>query len=118
MREVKKEKARRKLGNKVVQKYGTIEVGDGRLRIISRNEKETEVREESSRKVEERKLKNYVEDVVKRVRIHYKLANKWPHNEAAELTTRWKDYVTKCAPYLHVIKHLPWVWEDEGSCQS
>ena len=43
--------------------------------MISRNEKETEVREESSRKVEERNLKNYVEDVVKKVRIHYKLAN-------------------------------------------
>jgi hypothetical protein len=64
--------------------------------MISRNEKETEVREESSRKVEERKLKNYVEDVVKKVRIHYKLANQWPRNEAAELTVRWKDCNKVC----------------------
>jgi hypothetical protein len=42
--------------------------------MISHNEKETEVREESSRKVEERKLKNYMEDVVKKKKIHYKLA--------------------------------------------
>jgi hypothetical protein len=71
-----------------------------------------------ARAIEKRKLKNYVEDVVKKVRIHYKLANQWPRIEAAELTVRWKNHVTKCAPFLYVIKHLSRVWEDGEGSQS
>lgn len=46
--------------------------------IISRNEKGTEAREE---RVEERGPKNYVEDVGKKIIIHYKQANLWSHEE-------------------------------------
>jgi hypothetical protein len=40
--EADKDKARRRLGNKQVQKYGVISLGDGRLRTANRNEEEDE----------------------------------------------------------------------------
>jgi hypothetical protein len=103
-REQEKEKARRKSGHKVVQKFGTIEVGDARLRIIKRNEKKAEAREESNRKYLERRTKVFVLDIVKQVRISARQKGHWPRAEAVELTVLWTDHVTRCAPYLFELK--------------
>jgi hypothetical protein len=78
IREQEKEKARRKPRHKVVQKFGTIEVGDARLRIIKRNVKEAKVREESNRKYLERRTKVFVLDIVKQVRISDRQKGCWP----------------------------------------
>jgi hypothetical protein len=66
--EAEKEKVRRRAGNRHIQKYGTISVHDGRLRLAARNEAEHQAKLAQLTKAEAREVVRVAKEVQK-VRI-------------------------------------------------